>query len=121
MRPLRVRLIPSGAILAERGRLAESLPERMIGLLNRRSLESDEALVIPRCNAIHTIGMRFAIDVLYLNREGKIVAIYEALPPGRICAAVRHATSVVEFPAGAAARFGLAVGQSVGLEYSHDG
>lgn len=54
----------------------------MCGLLGRDSLPVGEVYVFPRCNAVHTLGMRFAIDIAFLDAEGKVVSIRENVPPG---------------------------------------
>ena len=63
--------------------VADSFPKRAKGLLGRDSLPSGEGLLIPRCNAIHTIGMRFPIDAEFLARDGSTVCVVRDIPPGR--------------------------------------
>lgn len=89
---------------------ASTFLQRLVGLLGRRAMAADEGLLITPCNNIHTFFMRFAIDVVFLDREGRIVAITPQLRPWRIAAA-RAAHACLELPGGAAQRFGLAVGQ----------
>ena len=60
-----------------------SLFARMRGLLGRKSLGSDTAMVIDPCASIHTLGMRFAIDVLFLDSKNRITAIEKNVKPGR--------------------------------------
>ena len=60
-----------------------SLFARMRGLLGRKSLGSDTAMVIDPCSSIHTLGMRFAIDVLFLDSKNRITAIARDVKPGR--------------------------------------
>jgi uncharacterized protein len=76
------------------------------GLLGRDALAMDSALVIAPCSAIHTIGMRFPIDVVFAARDGRIVKIRQAVPAHRIAVRFR-AFAVIEMAAGAAARAGL--------------
>jgi uncharacterized protein len=79
---------------------------RRRGLLKHDTLPDDTALVIAPTNAIHTFFMRFAIDVAFVSRDGRIVKIRTALPPWRIAAAWR-AFAVVELPSGALERAGV--------------
>ena len=58
--------------------------DRLRGLLGRRGLAPGEAMAFPRCNAVHTLGMRFAIDVAFLDRAGRLVRLVPAVPPGRL-------------------------------------
>lgn len=60
-----------------------SLFARMRGLLGRKSLGPDTAMVIDPCSSIHTLGMRFAIDVLFLDSKSRITAIASDVKPGR--------------------------------------
>jgi uncharacterized membrane protein (UPF0127 family) len=80
--------------------MAENLFARMRGLLGRSSLLPGEALWIRPCNGIHTFGMRFAIDALFLNRENRVVAMVERMRPHRLTRLYCDAASVIELPAG---------------------
>lgn len=100
---------PSGErVLVRQGRVARSPVRRMVGLLNRSSLDPDEALVFPRCNSIHTWFMRFPIDVVFL-RDGRVVKAVPLLSPFRM-AWSPSADTVIEFCQGTVARLGLNVG-----------
>ncbi len=88
-------------VLADRVQIATSWWARLKGLLGKAHLEPGEALIIPRCNAIHTMGMRFAIDVLFLKQD-QIIKIAPHTRPGRLVFAV-GADCVIELPAGAVA------------------
>ena len=73
------------------------------GLLGRSTLADDAALILAPCNSIHTFFMRFAIDVVFVDRDGRIRRARQSLGPWRIQAAFR-AFAVVEFASGALAR-----------------
>ncbi len=64
-------------------RVAKTPWARMWGLLGRRSLPAGEALLLRPCNAIHTLGMRFAIDAHFYDRQGRRVRTVAAIAPGR--------------------------------------
>ena len=72
-------------LVADRGILASSMWCRLAGLLPRRSFEAGEAIIIPRCNMIHTWFMRFAIDVVFV-KAGRVIKIIHALRPFRFAA-----------------------------------
>ncbi len=82
---------------------------RRTGLLRHDSLPEGSALIIAPSNAVHTIRMRFAIDIAFVARDGCIVKVYTALPPWRMAAALRG-FAVVELPAGALAAADTVVG-----------
>jgi uncharacterized membrane protein (UPF0127 family) len=73
---------------------------RRKGLLKQDSLPEGSALVIAPTNAIHTFFMRFAIDVAFVAKDGRVVKVRTAVPPWRIAGAWR-AFAVIELPAGA--------------------
>ena len=75
----------------------------MVGLLNRKALAADEGLLIDRCYGIHTVGMRFAIDVVFLDRDLHVLRAVDALRPWRACA-VPKAVYVLELAEGAIGR-----------------
>jgi hypothetical protein len=74
---------------------------RARGLAGRAALGPDEALHIPRCRSVHTFGMRFALDLVWLDGGGRVVRVDRAVPARRVRACLR-ARSVVEVGAGRA-------------------
>ncbi len=79
---------------------ARNLFSRIKGLLGKSALHPGEALLIKPCNGIHTFGMRFAIDAVFLDRKNHVVALTENLRPNNMTALHFRATSVIELPAG---------------------
>jgi uncharacterized membrane protein (UPF0127 family) len=75
---------------------------RRKGLLGRAGLD-DEALVIAPCNAVHTFFMRFAIDILFVDRDGRVRRTVENVGPWRITGSLR-AFATIECSAGTLAR-----------------
>ena len=71
-------------VLAEKAERALSFMDRLRGLLGRPSLGPGAALLIERCGAIHTVGMRFAIDAVFLDRGWHIVRIVRNVRPARL-------------------------------------
>ena len=65
--------------------IADTFHKRAKGLLGRTGLPPRTGLLIPKCNAIHTIGMRFPIDAEFLDRHGRTVRVVRDIPPGRFC------------------------------------
>jgi uncharacterized membrane protein (UPF0127 family) len=89
--------------------VARTREARRRGLLGRDSLDPGAALMLSPCAAIHTAFMRFAIDVAFLSRDGRVVRVVHDLQPWRIAIAVK-AHSVIEFPAGALQQHRVEVG-----------
>ena len=72
----------------------------MKGLLGRKELGAKEAIILDPCNSIHTLFMAFPIDILFLDRENKVVKRIFALKPFRLTPIVWHAKRAIELPAG---------------------
>ena len=85
--------------LAHRSELASHGKTRRKGLLGRAGLADGEGLWILPCEAVHTFGMKFAIDLVYLDRRHKVLKTRSAVGPGRISGCLR-AHSVLELPPG---------------------
>jgi uncharacterized protein len=81
----------------------------MRGLLGRSGLETGEGILLQPASSVHTFFMRFAIDVVFLNRDGEVLKVAKGVPPWRTAAA-RGARAVVELGAGEAGRRGIRVG-----------
>ncbi|MFM8856565.1 MAG: DUF192 domain-containing protein [Actinomycetota bacterium] len=90
--------------------VASSRRDRRNGLIGRRELEG--AFVIPKCRWIHTVGVRFAIDVAYLDADGTVLKT-ETLGGFRFGAPVPHACTVIEAHSGAFDRWGLRIGDLI--------
>ncbi len=104
-------LVTGGRVLAS-AEVARSHRDKGRGLLGRDALEG--AFVIPHCRWVHTLGMRFPIDVAYLDADGVVLKIVH-LPRHRVGPPVRHARMVIESSAGALERWGLRLGDTVEL------
>ena len=103
-------------VVATRLLRAETILTRMRGLLGRDGLEPGEAMWIAPCSGIHTIGMRFTIDALFLDREGRVLRRFDRLVPGRLGPSVRGAAGVLELPEGAAAASDTQAGDRLVLD-----
>ena len=93
-------------------RVAESFGSRLRGLLGTRGLEAGEGLLIPGTSSVHTHFMRFAIDVVFLDGEGRVAKVVRGLRPWRVAGA-RGARDVLELPAGHCERVGLREGATL--------
>jgi uncharacterized membrane protein (UPF0127 family) len=87
----------------------------MRGLLGRSGLEPGSGMLIDAAPSVHMFFMRFPIDVVFLDRDWKVVGIRSRLRPWRVAGA-RRAVAALELPAGAAAEAGIEVGDVLVLE-----
>jgi uncharacterized protein len=74
--------------------VARSPLARLLGLALRRR-PPRHALLLPRCRSVHTFGMRFPLDLIWLDRDGRVLRVDEAVPPWRV-RSCRHAAAVLE-------------------------
>lgn len=103
----------SNSEIALNAKIAKGFLQRLRGLIGRKKLEEGEALWIKPCNSIHTIGMRFAIDVIFLDKDNNIIAIKKNLKPNRLTRIYLRASSVLELPAGTIDTTDTKIGDSV--------
>jgi uncharacterized membrane protein (UPF0127 family) len=101
--------------LGERVQVAGTWWRRLRGLLGHPPLQAGEGLLIRPCRAVHMLGMRYPIDVAFLDPEGRVVAAYDSLAPGRRSGYHRQATAALELPAGTLTATGTVVGHRLEL------
>lgn len=89
--------------------VAKTYFRRLWGLLGHRSLNQEQGLLIQPCRRIHTLGMRFPIDVIFLDRQGVILKVVHALKPCRQAGAFK-AHYTLELAAGSAQQHNLHLG-----------
>jgi|SRR5579875_290137 len=110
----------AGLTIARYVRVAGDSASRRRGLLGVSKIEHGAGLWIAPSEAIHTFGMKFAIDVVFLDRQFRIRKLVERLRPRRIAVCL-SAASVLELRAGTIAECHLAVGDSLVFDRERDG
>jgi uncharacterized membrane protein (UPF0127 family) len=105
---------PDGTAVCESCRLAATFASRLRGLLGAKQLESGHGILIRPATSVHTFFMRFAIDVVFLDRGGSVVKLVPNLRPWRV-AFGRGARETLELPAGEAGARGIQVGERLVL------
>ena len=108
-----VRNCTRASTLASDVRLADTPRARRTGLLKHDTLNPGEGLWIYPTQAIHTFGMRFPIDVVFIDRKMRVRRVYHRLAPFRLTSVVWSAKSVLELPAGSLAGTNTAVGDEL--------
>src|SRR4051812_28116230 len=93
----RLRRLPVATVLGHQVRVAQGPRGRLLGLAHLDREQVRAGLLIPRCSSVHTFGMRFPLDLYFLDRDGEVVAARRAVPPRRLafCAGAR---AVLELP-----------------------
>lgn len=95
------------------GSLADGFISRFRGLMFKKSIPDGWGLLIVPCNQIHMFNMRFALDIVYISKENKVVFIDREVPKGKVCKAVKQAHCVLEINAGTAAKLGINTGDEL--------
>jgi len=102
-----------GTRLTECGRVADNAITRLVGLLRDKILAEGDGLWIVPCNSIHSIGMKFEFDAIFLDKNLRVVHLVREMKPWRISKLVFAAHSVLEVPAGLIARTATEVGDTL--------
>ena len=105
--------LTQSVVLSSHVEIADTFFTRMRGLLGREALLSGEALVITRCNGIHMFGMKFPIDAIFMDDQGKVVGLVRNIQPNRFSPVFWSASRVLELPAGAIDRTLTALGNII--------
>ena len=105
----------TGEIIATRVQPAATWLERAVGLLMRRDVRPDEGLWIERCSAIHTLGMRVPIDVIFLDNARRVLRLHPWVPRWRWALVCWKAKSVIELGGGALQEMDLLPGDRLEL------
>jgi uncharacterized membrane protein (UPF0127 family) len=93
----RFRRLERIELLGLRIPVAESRLSRLLGLALLTTERAGPGLLIPRCRSVHTIGMRFPLDLLFLDGEGGVLELHRGVPPGRFIRCP-GAMAVLELP-----------------------
>lgn len=110
---MRALNVTKGKELAGEVLIADSALKRMKGLLGRRTLDEGHSLWLRPCKGIHTIGMRFAIDAIFLDKRNMVIAIKRNLLPNRFTIVYLRGSSVLELSAGRLAATNTEVGDVI--------
>ncbi len=103
-------------VLGDRIKVAETSLSRIVGLLGQKGLEPGTGLIIFPSQAIHTVAMRFAIDVIFLDRDWRVVRMRPAMVPYRLTGICWRARCVLELPAGVIAKTSTSVGDQLAVD-----
>lgn len=114
-RRARVLIGPAGRHLATVS-LADTARSRAVGLLGRDRLGPGDGLVLAPCRLIHTFFMRFAIDVIFLDRAGQVTCVHQAVRPFRFAWGGWAARTTIELAAGSLSALDLPFGTEIRLE-----
>lgn len=105
----------NGQVIADSIESATTFFTRLKGLMFRQQLSNGGGLYLHPCKSIHMFFMKFPIDVLYLDKDWKIVGMEEQLEPGKIGKVFPNVVSVIELGSGSIQKYDIKAGQIVEL------
>ncbi len=112
---VQVRNQTRNTVLATAAEVADTSAKRRTGLLKHTKLDPGEGLWIKPCESVHTFFMKFAIDLVYLDRNLRVRKVRHAVPAWRVSACLT-AHSILELPAGTAKQTGTERGDELAIE-----
>lgn len=99
---------------------ADNFLTRLKGLLGSKELPTHSALLISPCNSVHTLGMRYSIDIICLDKQGVVLAIKKNLRPNRFFVGPKGTYEIVEFSAMTVSISESLIGQQFLLEIGNE-
>lgn len=112
-RPMTCRNLTKGNLVVSHLELATTPATRRKGLLGRSGLPRGGGLLLVPCRSVHTVGMKFAIDIVFIDKQMRVARILHSVKPGAVHRQCLKAHSTLELPAGAAAEKRLEVGDQL--------
>jgi uncharacterized membrane protein (UPF0127 family) len=100
-------------VIADKADRAHTFLSRGRGLMLKPPLPAGGGLIIEPCNSIHMFFMRYPLDILFLNEEGKVIFLYRGIKPWRMGRVVRGARMAIELPEGAIDSTGTQIGDKI--------
>ena len=107
--------ITKNSQIADRAIKANGFLARMVGLLGRGELASEEALIIDHCQSIHMLFMRFPIDVIFVGRDNRVVGLSQNIKPFQLSKIFFKSSYAVECPVGVIATSKTTLGDEIAL------
>lgn len=96
--------------------IAESFFSRLKGLLGKKGLDKGQGLVIRPCNSVHTIGMKFSIDLAFVNEDNQVIHIIQDLKPGKLSPIIKGSKFVIEVASGEFSHDNLEIGDIIEIK-----
>ena len=109
-----------GTVIGETIEVAESASQKVKGLLGRECLEDGQGLLFKGAGSLHTLFMRFPIDIIYTNKQGKVIKTAKAVRPFKLVAAPLRCHYAIELPAGAISASNTQVGDFLSFDQEPD-
>ncbi|MHC1717118.1 MAG: DUF192 domain-containing protein [Acidaminococcaceae bacterium] len=100
--------------IATEAKIADNFITRLKGLLGTDHLKEGSALIIRPCNGIHTLGMKYSIDVIFIDKSDKVIKIVSDMPSRKI-STCNNASYVIETPSGVIRMTNTTIGDIISI------
>ena len=110
---MRIVIQRTGAMLAGEAEVADTIIRRLIGLIGRDDIPGGTALVLPGVRQVHTFFMRFAIDLIHVDAEWRVLLTRRCVAPWRFGPYCANAAYAIELRAGAISAAGIELGDQL--------
>jgi uncharacterized membrane protein (UPF0127 family) len=95
--------------------LANTFLSRLVGLLGKRELPEGAGLLIRPSSGVHTFGMSFPIDIVSLDKQNRVIGLFEKTGPWKVSGVSLRTHSVLELPPGRIRQCGVSIGDQLEL------
>ncbi len=102
--------------IADTCRIAKNFFPRFMGLMGKKNLSEGSCLIITPCNSIHMFFMKIPLDIIFIDKNSKVLHIIESIKPWRISKIIRNSHSVIELPVGTLSKSKTTIGDQLIIE-----
>jgi len=111
-----MKLVKNDNIIATEVTKAVGFVQRTVGLLNKTNLSFDEGLFFENCNSIHSFGMKFDFDAIYLDNDNKVVCLIENIKPNKVLPVIFKGKNILETASGSVKNNNIKIGDQLIFE-----
>lgn len=104
-------ILKNDIVLFSEVKVADRFGTRLVGLLRTAGLAENQGLLMKKCNQVHTFGMKFFIDAIFLSKDGDILHIEHEMGPGKVSPHIKRAYWVLELKSGSGRQYHLEINQ----------
>ncbi|MDD3307392.1 MAG: DUF192 domain-containing protein [Acetobacterium sp.] len=104
-------ILKNGKVLLSEVKVADRFLTRLVGLLRTAGLAENQGLLLKKCNQVHTFGMKFPIDVIFLSKDGDILHMQQEMKPGKVSPHIKKAYWALELKSGSCLQYQLEINQ----------
>lgn len=113
---MQVQIMKNKDLLFSQCRVATSFFTRFMGLMGKKEIKNEEAIIFPNCNSIHTCFMKISIDAIFISKNGEVIKVFHSLKPWKLLMPIRGARHVIETSSGQCQEKEIKVGDQLSCD-----